>query len=815
MTISRISTYAATASTVTNSTNAWDGNNTTYALHRKNVSSGTSQCDWSGFTAVTISSGTLYVEYSWDDPMMMGSSMYWEYSLNNGSSWIYGGDTNGSVTLSSGQDISQVKVRTWAQRYTFYDDELGRNVSAYSSSLLYDAWIDYTSGPSVSGVSPNPFRPGEPVTLTGTGFTSGMIPYVDNSTYGTFTGSIIEFNGSTNVAVSFPACRWTTGGGVRLGSSSAYSPVDVYPCHTSSINATRARRGTSLTLTGMGYYTTAVNHVYFVGGGVQVSSFTINSPTSITVTIPSGATTGYVHARNQWNEAAYAATNLIIFYVSHNTSSGKLTSSINIFGDGFINVSSVQINGTACSYTVDSNTQITATVPDAGLPDNSNVSVVTDLGTEYSGTTFTPIKPLTQSISAATVNVGDYVTLTGVYFSNNGALLVMWPNSVSSTAYVISDTQVYTYVPAGAAGSSGAAYVRNAAGGTGSANVTVRYPPDITSFTPSSGRFNQPITINGTHFELVDEVRLNGEATGFTYISATQLRIDHPDASGYISVIGNAGSDTSATQFTFLPPNITSISPNPAAVGSSINITGTNLNGSQRVLFAGGAWSDDYDNTSDTSIYQVTVPNGATSGTVVVQDYGSNSGTGFNLTVTATPSVTGGPTSGRTQRSYTFTGTNLNLITYCDFGGFSHTITAQSATSITLTVDPDTETTTEITFGYSGGSTTYPFEVLYPWAATADLTTVKPGDTLTVTGLRFDPEAVVVLFQAQGPPWTSGSNPPTILSDTTLTVVVPTLPPGTYRVLPMTAPGFGEGAVFVTVPPNVSHPKKSAANCRI
>jgi hypothetical protein len=87
----------------------------------------------------------------------------------------------------------------------------------------------------------------------------------------------------------------------------------------------------------------------------------------------------------------------------------------------------------------------------------------------------------------------------------------------------------------------------------------------------------------------------------------------------------------------YAAPTLTSLNPNPAAVGTSVTLTGQNLSSATGVSFNGTA-ATTFAVVNATTI-TATVPTGATSGPVTVTTGGGTSG-GVQLTVTTTPTVT-------------------------------------------------------------------------------------------------------------------------------------------------------------------------------
>jgi hypothetical protein len=151
-------------------------------------------------------------------------------------------------------------------------------------------------------------------------------------------------------------------------------------------------------------------------------------------------------------------------------SSGPPGTTVTINGTGFTGTSSVTINGVGAAYTVTSNTQITATVPNGAT--TGPIAVTTSSGTATSSTSFsvTPAaaSPTISGFNPTSGPVGTSVTITGTNLT--GATTVKFA-ATSASYKVVSDTQITATVPAGA--KNGAISVTTPAG-TATSSTTFR-----------------------------------------------------------------------------------------------------------------------------------------------------------------------------------------------------------------------------------------------------------------------------------------------------------------------------------------------------
>ena len=138
----------------------------------------------------------------------------------------------------------------------------------------------------------------------------------------------------------------------------------------------------------------------------------------------------------------YAAPRLSSF----DPTSGPVGSSVTLSGSAFGGASKVGFNGVAATFSVNSATQISTTVPTGAT--TGPITIVTPYGTATSTADFTVIPtPTLTRFTPASGPVGGSVTLTGTGFS--GATAVDF-NGAYAQFTVNSATQISTTVPAGA-----------------------------------------------------------------------------------------------------------------------------------------------------------------------------------------------------------------------------------------------------------------------------------------------------------------------------------------------------------------------------
>jgi hypothetical protein len=406
--------------------------------------------------------------------------------------------------------------------------------------------------------------------------------------------------------------------------------------------------------------------------------------------------------------------------------SGPVGTSVTISGTGFTGATIVRFGTTnAATFTVDSNTQIRATVP-AGAS-SGPISVVTPGGTATSTGSFTVIPPPSiTGFSPASGPDGTVITIYGSGFTWATAVTLNGTNVAGFT--VVTDAQIRATVPGGA--SSGLISVVTPGGtatSTGIFTVTDPPVPSITGFLPVSGGVGTVVTIDGSGFTGAGAVTLNGtNVAGFTVVTDAQITATVPEgaSSGQISVVTPGGTATSSGTFTVIPPpSITGFSPDSGLVGTSVTIDGTGFTGTTAVRFGTtSVGAGEFTIVTDEQI-TATVPAGAGTAPISVDAPGGTATSAGSFTVNQPPSISGfSPASGPVGTSVTLGGSAFDGATAVRFGTTSATtFTVVSNTQITATV-PAGAITAPISVDGPGGTGTSSgnFAVTVAFIATDD-----------------------------------------------------------------------------------------------
>ena len=653
-------------------------------------------------------------------------------------------------------------------------------------------FITATPAPAITSFTPTSGKTGQVVNIIGTNFTGATAVSFGGTAATTFTVVSATTINATVGAGASGVVSVTTASGTGTLAGFTYLP----PPTITSFSPTSAGTGQTVTITGTNF--TGATAVSF--GGTAATSFTVVSATSITAIIGAGAT-GSVSVTTSNGIASRAGFTYISAtpaptITSFSPTSGKTGQVVTITGTNFTGATSVSFDGTvATTFTVVSATSINATV---GAGTSGTVSVTTASGTgTLAGFTYLP-PPTITSFSPTSGKTGQVVTITGTNFT--GATAVSFGGTAATTFTVVSATSINATV---GAGTSGTVSVTTASGTGTLAGFTYLPPPTITSFSPTSGKTGQVVTITGTNFTGATAVSFGGTAaTSFTVVSPTTITaVVGTGKTGNVRVVTANGAITKSG-FTYLaPPTISSFSPTSAGTGQTVTISGTNFTGGTIVSF-GGTPATSFTVVSATSITAV-VGAGATGSVSVTTSNGIGSRAGFTfISATTAPAISSfTPTSGKTGQVVNLTGTNFTGATAVSFGGTAATtFTVVSATSINATVGAGASGTVSVTTA-SGTGTLAGFTYLPPpTIASFSPTSAGTGQTVTITGTNFT-GATGVSFGG------TAATSFTVVSATSITAVVGAGATGNVRVT--TANGNVDRAGFtfitaITVPPTIT-----------
>lgn len=285
--------------------------------------------------------------------------------------------------------------------------------------------------------------------------------------------------------------------------------------------------------------------------------------------------------------------------------------------------------------------------------------------------------------------------------------------------------------------------------------------PSITTFSPESGVVGTTVTISGTNFSTTPSenvVQFNGASATVLTASATELTVTVPaDATdGKISLTIHGKTTATTSDFTIPLPTITSTFPMIAAPGASVTIKGENFSpvAEDNIVKFNGVEATV--TSADEGEITVTVPDGATTGTLTI-DVGQHTAevsfdfeicTGHAEVVISNVVLSD---VGSTSYSVSFTMTNVgstdvdasaytmqNYASQDDvFGGGDKAASGYSLTSAPVLAPGESYTAGSFGCGISGGGNTtdYPYLIMQVY------------DNGSVEECNEENNTVVVLFK--------------------------------------------------------------------
>ncbi|MBF9239691.1 IPT/TIG domain-containing protein [Hymenobacter sp. BT683] len=471
------------------------------------------------------------------------------------------------------------------------------------------------------------------------------------------------------------------------------TPPSVGPSIT-SFTPTGGLAGTVVTVLGSQF--TGATSVKF--NGTAAASFTVNSATQLTATVAAGSTTGPITITAPTGTVA-SVTPFVVgappTITSFTPATGPVGSSVVITGTAFTGATRVTFNGAvSLAYTVNSATQLTATVPNAAT--TGPIAVTTPVNTAQSTTNFVVIQaPVILSFTPTAGGAGTVVQLTGENFV--GVTRVTFNGTVAPIFTVNSSTKLTVTVPAQA---TTGPIVVTAAGGVGTSTTSFLIPPandlctnaislacgqtvrgtsvaNTNTGDPTSG-CSTTIDNGGVFYSIVGtggnitvsvcssitdyDTKLfvfSGTCQALTCVGdndddetcganslASSVTFRSVAGTSYLVMVGGYDGETGAFALSAscapvpLVPVITSLNATSGPVGTTLTVTGSGFAASSSVTFNGTA-ATTVTVASATSL-TVQVPTGATTGNVVVTTTGGTSnGVLFTVsTATATTNAT-------------------------------------------------------------------------------------------------------------------------------------------------------------------------------
>jgi YD repeat-containing protein len=556
-----------------------------------------------------------------------------------------------------------------------------------SPSTFYS--IGPALNPNITSLSPTLGAVGATVTITGTDF--GPIQGVSTVTFNGIAATPTSWN-TTSIVVPVPLGATTGNVAVTVGTVTSYGigfSVLSAPSIT-SLSSTSGAAGASVTVSGANFGATqGTGTVKFNGTTASVSSW---SATSIGGTVPSGAISGTVVVNTS------GVNSNGVFYTVLTTLSGVVTRQSD----------SSAVSGATVQALQGGAVKKTATTASNGTYTISNLAVGTyDIKFSASGLG-SAVQFAVSILGPTTVNraLSSPGTVSGQVTQSNGTTAI----SGATAAIIQNGEPIATATTNGSGNYSipnvGATSYQLQVSASG--YVTQDQSVSVMSGTTTTANFSlyasDTVPINYVYDKLgrvVAAIDQAGDAAGYNY-----------DAVGNILSISRGSTHQLS---------IISFTPGFGPTGSTVTIYGTGFSAtpSQDTVKFNGTTATV--TTASLTSLVVTVPSGATTGTISVTTSAgtATSSTSFTVSTTAPgqPTISSfTPTVGAAATSITITGTNFETIPANDklsLNIASAQVSSATATSLSTTV-PSGATSGRLTLATPGGTTTSSNDFIVP-----------------------------------------------------------------------------------------------------
>ncbi|MFA6147666.1 MAG: IPT/TIG domain-containing protein [bacterium] len=634
--------------------------------------------------------------------------------------------------------------------------------------------------PVISDFSPTIGKVGTTVTVTGQNF--------DNTAIVRFNGrsAVTRLLSSTQVEADVPNGATTGSVSVSTGAGMVFSGIPFRVVAVTGVSPDIGAVGASVTVSGTNFDNTA--QVSF--GGASAATAFVNA-TTLTATVPSGATTGLVSVSTSGLSVTGTTLFRVVSVTGVSPSAAASGSSVAITGTFFDNTSQVRFfDNVAATVTARSATSLTATVPSGAGMAAGPVTVVTQGIGASSPSAFTPaLAP-----SGVTAVPGDnQVTLSWSPVTGAASYKIYWGTApgVTKASVTFISGATSPYLHAGRANGTTYYYVvtattsgvESAISAEVSARPVSSLPPaptldGITPVNIDRGKAGETVHVYGANFVSGGtSVSFNGVPGSVSVIDNTHLQASVPPSATTGPIVVSTAGGFAATPFAFRVASVSDFNPKTGKTGDNVAVTGTAFDNVVEVRFGGiGGPTASFTVPSDNQV-NVTVPATAIGGKIWVIQGRTDRKTGASVplslaagsdfTFLPAPTISSfTPPSGSVGTTVTVNGANLDNAAVA-LNGVSATVTPAGAGQFSFTV-PSTATTGMIAVTTPGGTVSSGTNFLVvPQVVSFSPAFGVAGDNVIITGSGFD-NATTVSFHNGAP-----AVPVTVVSPTELRVTVP------------------------------------------
>jgi hypothetical protein len=370
------------------------------------------------------------------------------------------GPANTASTFSIVNTTTIVATAPSGQLGTF-DVQVSNPDGASATNSADQFTYTTASVPTLTGISPNsgPSTGGTVVTITGAGLSdASSVDFGSGNPSQAYT-----VNTSTSITATAPP---GTVGTVDVtvatdGGTSATSAADQFtytvppPPAVSGVSPSSGPNGTLVTITGTNLSgATAVDF----GQNNPSSSFTVGNATTVYATAPPGNQTVDVTVTTVAGTSTTSTADEFTYTIPSQPTvtgispdTGFSGTSVIVTGTGFTSTSAVDFNGVAATFTVNSDTGITATAPTgSGTVDvtvvNSGGTSAASAADQFTYSTATPPPTMVATYRGGLARSGYYPSATGLTPSNVAGLKLHWTDTGGTGSYaqpIVANNMVY------------------------------------------------------------------------------------------------------------------------------------------------------------------------------------------------------------------------------------------------------------------------------------------------------------------------------------------------------------------------------------
>jgi hypothetical protein len=414
---------------------------------------------------------------------------------------------------------------------------------------------------------------------------------------------------------------------------------------------------------------------------LTITSFTKKEQTLLTLTVPQEAVPGYVVLKTPDGDITTKTTigfSEPISIASFTPATVKSGDVLTIAGDYLNLVGEViltdRVTVTEDDFTSHTRTEIKLVVP----AEAQTGKIAVSNGEEepiivYSAATLNVTLPAFTSVTPNPVKAGTSLTIAGTNLDLVLSVKLGGGKVIEAADFdTHSATQIVLSVPEDT--KDGKVIMVPASGvEVATADDLLMVIPTV-AVTPVTLKNGQDITVTGTNLDLIYQVIFGGNKQGTIKAggTATQIMVTVPDdaVDGVVSFVTRADKEITGPNLTMIVPAFSSFSPTSSRAGTTVTISGTDLDLVTKVTFTGGI--DGTIGTRTETSLAVTVPVGAKSGKITLTTKnGTQVVSAIDFTLLANLPTFGSYAEfrGEPGKILTINGTNLLLVKELIFPG--------------------------------------------------------------------------------------------------------------------------------------------------